>query len=341
VAPSVPTPEPSGTFKEFPLPGGDGVRIEGLGEARGTLYAFGSVEHTGREGSQPAIWASEDGEVWAAANVPPMRDRGECVPDSAFDACRLGGGVSDLIDSGARLIALAPGGLAEGSGPFTTTIYSSVDGLTWVEVTETPGVEARAHYSLALVDGRLIAGGDGVWSSDDGGASWRESTTADDLQGAMFELAVSDGLLVAVGGAGTGDIIEPPAITWVSADRGDSWDRREIGGSFASDLAVVDDKWFALGTDATDATTLWASSNEGASWMQTAVGRCCPADLVATPTGLVIELDEGGLLVAGRDAATWSSIDADFDFVTGTWTPHFGLVLATRTTVVLAPISFP
>ena len=339
-APTAPTAEPRDMFAEFPVPGGDGVRISGLAEVRGTLYAFGSVERTGEVGSQPAIWASRDGELWVAANVPPMRDRQDCVPDSGFDDCSLAGGIWDLVGAGDRLIALAAGGLAEGSGAFTTTIYASVDGLTWVEVTETPGHEAGAHFSLALVDGRLIAGGHGVWSSDDGGATWRESTTVADLRGTIFDLAVSDGLLVAVGGAGTSDIIEPPAVAWVSADRGDSWDRREIGGSFASAVAVTEDNWLALGTDASGTTT-WASTNGGESWTQTSIGDCCPSDLVATPTGFVVLVDDGGVLVARPDAAAWSPIDADFDFVTGTWTPQFGLVLATRTTVVLAPNPFP
>jgi len=309
--------------------------ISGVAEARGQLFALGSAgfEH-------PGIWASSDGVSWTPAATPKS-------------ASRFGFRIRALVDAGSRLVAIGPGGFSEGSGLFATAILTSVDGVRWETVEKTPGIDplshASAHFGLVKVGSRLIAVGHDVWVSDDDGLIWSVAATREQISGTMFSVTERDGLIVAVGEAGGGDVIGPPAIVWLSSDQGATWSRSELPqGSTASGVTFGRDaKLVAVGMK-DNGGMAWVSADQGQSWVPVPLEGCCPSDIAGTPSGYVVVSftlgvgGDAGIAWTSLDGASWTSNPLEFGSSSIEWTPSFSLLATARPlSVALAPYPFP
>lgn len=325
-------------------------------EARGVLFAVGSTED-----GQPAIWHSQDGRSWTAAGVPVVEEQ---HPESA--ETELGGTVRSVVDVGERLVALATVATASGPGIYGTKLYVSDDGSAWDEVTATPGVlppSGRPMHDLAVAGSRIVAAGEGVWISDDGGLSWTDATDA-----ALFDVAASTAtfdavvveleargdLLIAVGGSPDPHADVGPGEThaWVSRDAGTSWDRHSLDDADPAAVGTwpraveIDESGiimiigWSLGMPPSDPTVdtpmeqvMWRSEDLGATWdlVPHPDVECCVLDIVGTPTGWVIatyETTEAGeaSVLRSADGSEWTVEDLGVNPRAIAWTPTFGLV---------------
>jgi hypothetical protein len=311
-----------------------------VAEARGVLYAMGASED-----GQPTIWHSPDGESWTAAVLPVVEERLPEQPE-----LELGATVHSVVDVGDRLVAVATVGYAHGPGIYGTKLYVSDDGLVWDEVTATPGVlppSGRPMFDLAVVGSRVVAAGDGVWVSSDGGLSWTSAVDAATLDGVVHELEAHGDLLVALGGSvGPYDDVGPgAAYAWVSPDRGTSWDRHPLGDGTAGPRAVEIDEsgtiaviTWSIGTSSdplarTVEFGMWRSDDLGETWSLVPHPDvdCCVLDIVAIPTGWVIatyETAEAGdaSVLRSTDGSDWTVEDLGINPRAIAWTPTFGLV---------------
>jgi len=341
VAPSQPTLTPSIT-PEATLPAREGwtlhqvteadanTSVFRVAEARGKLFAVGHVPLL-----RPAIWVSANAVDWVEADVP--------TPPAG-----LGFTVFDIVDTGDRLVALAAGGLAEGSGAFATMIYVSDDGLTWREAEATPGVETAALFTIVRLGDRLVALGQEVWVSDDHGLTWVQAADRAEVDGTMGTAAEHDGLLVAAGQAGQSDITELPFLVWTSTDAGETWDRSEVDAG-ASDLTFGPDGRILMSVYAGASgseSAIWTSFDGGDSWSEGANQHCCITGLTSTPTGYVATFRAESFVLESADGETWTEQPIGVGDITccveGRWLPSFGLVLAVNgDSVVLGPSSYP
>ena len=341
VAPSQPTLTPS-IAPEATLPAREGwtlhqvteadanTSVFRVAEARGKLFAVGHVSLL-----QPAIWVSADGVDWVEADVP--------TPPAG-----LGFTVFDIVDAGDRLVALAAGGLAAGSGAFATMIYVSDDGLTWREAEATPGVETAALFTIVRLGDRLVALGQEVWVSDDHGLTWVQAADRAEVDGTMFTAAEHHGLLVAAGQAGQSDITELPFLVWTSTDAGETWDRSEVDAG-ASDVTFGPDGRILMsvrtGTSESE-SAIWTSFDGANSWSAGGNQPCCITGLTATPTGYVATFRDESFVLESADGETWTEQPIGVGDITccveGRWLPSFGLVLAVNgDSVVLGPNPYP
>jgi photosystem II stability/assembly factor-like uncharacterized protein len=307
-------------------------RVDGVAEADGRLFALGSDTTV-----QPMIWYSDDGQTWRRAQVD----------DAPSD---LGGQVKALVDAGDRLVAVATLGFAEGSGYFATILYSSDDGgQTWREVESTPGHTEAALFDLTRSDSRLVAVGSSVWTSDDDGRTWTETTAAAALNGTMRSVDATEDILLAAGMRGT-DVTGPPALAWISRDRGDTWQRvvlEENAGATGA-LVASSGELLVTGYDAvgSERSYLWSSDDRGAGWARREVGdvTCCATGLVEAPAGIVIgigSVEPYGVL-ASTDGQSWSFEPVAFRLLEVVWTPTFGLLAVTEDSeIVFAPEPYP
>lgn len=298
-------------------------------EARGRLYAIGRADER-----VTGIWVSDDGSTWMRTDVP-------AAPDPYVF---LGW---DLVDTGERLVVLAPGGYAAGSGYFTTMVYISEDGLTWRPATSTPGIEAAAQHALVQIGDRLLAVGHAVWTSDDGGETWLETLAPVEVGGRMQDAAARDDLVVAVGQAGSGDVSAGPMYAWLSTDAGATW-RRTVVDQEAVGLSVaIDDDGTIVALGGRGERVLaWTSLDDGLTWTERDIGPCCARQVVATPTGFVIFSDaspEGTAdVLTSTDGLTWLAAGRiDMEVSGASFGPRFGLVAAGGDTAGLGPHPFP
>ena len=297
-----------------------------VAEARGKLFAVGHGPLL-----QPAIWVSANAVDWVEADVP--------TPPTG-----LGFNVSNVVDAGDRLVALAPGGFAAGSGAFATMVYVSDDGFTWREAEATPGVETAALFTILRVNDRLVALGQEVWVSDDHGLTWVQAAGRAEIDGTMSRAAEHDGLLVAAGQAGQSDITELPFLVWTSADAGETWDRSEVDAG-ASDVTFGPDGRILMSvyTGASGSeSAIWWSLDRAQSWSEGIVQPCCITGLISTPTGYVATLRDKSFVLESADGETWTEQAIGVGEITccveGRWLPSFGLVLAVNgDSVVLGP----
>lgn len=302
-----------------------------VAEARGQLFAVGHVPLL-----KPAIWVSANAVDWVEADVP--------TPPAP-----LGFTVVDIVDAGDRLVALAPGGYAEGSGAFATMIYvSDDDGLTWREAEATPGVQTAALFTIVRLGDRLVAMGQEVWVSDDHGLTWVQAADRAEVDGTMGTAAEHDGLFVAAGQAGQSDITELPFLVWTSSDAGETWHRSEVDAG-ASDVTFGPDGRILMsvytGESGSD-SAIWTSVDGAQSWSEGTVQPCCITGLISTPTGYVATFREESFVLESADGETWTEQAIGVGDITccveGRWLPSFGMVLAVNgDSVVLAPNPFP
>ena len=298
---------------------GPNAKIVSVREIDGRLYALGADP-------QPAIWSSDDSVAWTRATVP--------VPPA-----HLAFTVTDLVAVHGRLVAIATGGASGGSGPFATAVYVSTDGAAWTEVIDTPGRETAALHSLAIVGSRIVAVGQGAWASNDDGLSWTSLIAATDLRGFMASVVEADGLLVGVGQAGGGDVIDPPALGWISDDAGAIWARQEFtDGAYAQAVAVLESGRIVIAGQASapqdDAWLIWYSDDAGTNWNKAQGPRAWAWAL--TPDGLVASgRDATGpaKVYLSADGLAWAELSGDETLGEAypsdlSWGPRFGLVMS-------------
>lgn len=338
-----PTPAPREGWTASPVvEPGRYVGIYGVAEIRGMLVAHGSSE-----GNAAGVWLSTDGRTWEQVTAVPQPPDGQLAQPPG----PLGASITDVIDGGERLVAVAPMAIAEGGEAYATAIYVSSDGREWVPADQTPGVEGHVMSSLAKVGDRIVAVGQtGVWLSDDGGLTWRESAASASLGGSMARVVESDGMLLAAGWEGETHGPKTPVL-WRSSDAGDSWTRTELGGSGqAQGAAIAADGTMLVVGIAEQESTAWRSADGGDTWSLTVIGGCCIDDVAATPTGFVatslpsaVAGGPAGGALASRDGTSWTPVEdigiaepEDVD-----WGDTFGLLAAGDETVALGPVPHP
>jgi hypothetical protein len=304
-----------------PVPNANNTQFSGISEARNILFVTGRATL-----QQPGIWWSSDGVQWQSADVPR-------APDP------YGFTVQKVVDAGPRFVALADGGLAEGSGIFATAIYVSEDGRSWRSADSIPAVESGGHSSLIRSGDRLFAIGASVWVSVDAGLTWAEHLSAAELGGRAFDAEARDNVIVAVGQSGSGDTVERPGYAWVSTDFGGTW-RRSLTdeGSVLYSAAITPDGNMVVAR----ASNMRTSSDGGTSWpIAEAPLVCCGSELVATPDGLValVRVEaEPSKMASSDDGTTWIQAGAvPVPVRDATWGPRFGLVAVGQVTIGFGP----
>jgi len=132
---------------------------------RGRVWMFGGLEY-GTRRTLRDIWWSEDGKEWHAAGLAPWPERENAA----------------VVVHHGRLWLL--GGTAAVDSQFNATrtlndVWSSEDGLTWVQATQAAPWPARDAPAVVVHQDALhLVGGEGhadVWRSTDG-QSWTELT---------------------------------------------------------------------------------------------------------------------------------------------------------------------
>jgi hypothetical protein len=299
-------------------------------ELRGRLFAWGNTEGPTPGFPQPAIWTSADGSAWSDTSFPPAsRERSRII---------------NMIDVGDHLVALATGGV-EYLGdidirPTATMIYTSLDGRSWQEVENTPGVDAGAHPVLLDVGDRLLAVGRDIWVSSDGGLSWTVSTTSDDLGARMTSAAQKDGLIVGIGNDYRGRGIGTAGLIWTSSDDGATW-TRQVRSTHRYPYSVVfgaAGQVVVLGTGESP-LVVWVSNDRGETWatiMPDTAAHSFTGEATALPGGYAAAGDSlrdargelESIVWTSPDAITWTERYLDILATQITWTPTFGLVAA-------------
>ncbi len=159
----------------------------------------------------------------------------------------------------------------------------------------------------------------------------------------MYAVDASNGVIVAAGDGGNGDLTAPPAIVMLSSD-GLNWERNVLDADAVARSVAVgpSGRIVVAGHRNTDLLT-WVSDDTGATWEGTiTAAACCAADIVATPNGYVIAADgafEGALL--SSDAMTWQQRQLDSALIGVDWGPHFGLTGASKDRILLGPVPAP
>lgn len=355
-APSPSSPPPAWVVAPHDLDVSPGQVVRMM-EARGVLFAVGSTED-----GQPAIWHSQDGRSWTAAAVPVVEEEHPGGAES-----ELGGTVRRVVDVGERLVALATLNTASGPGNFGTKVYVSDDGSAWDEVTATPGVlspSGRPMYDLAVAGSRIVAAGEGVWISDDGGLSWTDATDAAlfdtgastaTFDTVVVELEARGDLLIAVGGSPDphADVGPGETYAWVSRDEGTSWDRHSLQdadpatyGTWPRAVEIDESGTIMIigwslgvrpsdpGVDTPIEQVMWRSEDLGETWnlVPHPDVECCVLDIVAIPTGFAsatYETTDAGEASVSRsaDGSDWTVEDPGVNPRAIAWTPTFGLVV--------------
>jgi hypothetical protein len=297
------------------------TQFSGISEARDILFVTGRAAP-----QQPGIWWSADGMTWHRGDVPR-------APDP------YGFTVRDVVDAGPRFVAVADGGLAEGSGIFATAIYVSEDGRTWRNAESIPAVESGGHSSLVRSGDRLFAIGTSVWASGDGGLTWAEHVSADDWAGRAFDGDARGDVILAAGQAGIGDTVEGPGYAWVSTDSGQTWRRALVDdGSVLSSAAVTPDGKLVVARTSSVRTSI----DNGVTWPISEVPLpCCGSELVTTASGLLAVMHaeaEPSRMAISEDGITWEPAGAaPVPVRDAAWGPRFGLVVVGQTTVGIGP----
>ncbi|WP_157954304.1 hypothetical protein [Saccharospirillum mangrovi] len=217
-------------------------------------------------------------------------------------------------------------------------VWSSTDGLTWVQaITNNPFSKRQDHQVVAFDDGRgtrlwLVggAGGDGilgvylndVWSSEDG-VNWDAEPVSQSFPGrAGHQLVVFDDgqrgpRLWVIGGE---DYDETYGDVWSSAD-GRDWtletdDDSPLPARTDAQVVVFDDGqgageqlWLIGGFDGGDHNDVWSSA-DGKDWVQVTGA----ADFPIRSSHQVVVFDDGRgaerlWLVGGYGNDVWSSAD--------------------------------
>lgn len=299
------------------------VGIEGRAEV---VVAFGQADR-----HRLGIWISSDGRIWQLAKSPEL-------------AAEFGGRMVDVAATVDGFVGVAALGLPEGSEQITSAVYTSADGLEWKAAASPVDGDWIASAIEAIGSRIVVAGGSGVFISDDAGQSWRRSADQQALGGQITSLFADEQLLLASGYSGTLGSEQP--LLWKSGDSGTTWERVPLGKAGSASNVVVgrDGTILVFGSIGEDAV-VWRS--DGGVWSSQALATCCLRGATATPTGYVAAGVPGfggpAYVARSTDAQGWALEMPDLDKLTGIgWTDRLGLLATTDSgQVVLAPAPYP
>lgn len=181
----------------------------------------GVAHHAGRWAAvgTDGAWFSDDGLTW----VPATADFRNAVTEDERARCASAeGAVHALLVTWQNFVAL--GEVSCVSRARGAAVWRSSDGTSWERAPYSPALDDGAMLTGALLpDGRLVAAGDGVWTSDDEGRTWeRGNAFGDDT---IVQLLATEQQVLAVGYPREG--LETKL--WRSAD-GVIWDRLPLSG---------------------------------------------------------------------------------------------------------------
>jgi hypothetical protein len=238
------------------------------------------------------IWFSADGQAWTAAtlSLEPAGDGGPLYDGGSEQGC-CGIELRAALATPSGWVVV--GGVACFKCGYRGAVWLSSDGRAWRRVAYTPAFEGSVMSSISrLRDGRLVAaGGQNVWTSDDGGQTWsvhkvfpaEESVSVTATDGGRALLAVSSNSLA------------DDAKLWTSTD-GQTWTAAPLAGmtnSEANALADIDGVQYVAVTDWTNVPTrvqrLFRITDEGRLELVTVDGGAAAriAAFTAVPGGLI------------------------------------------------------
>lgn len=268
------------------------------------------------ESTLGGIWLSEDGRTWTAA----------VVPDSPEGTAVF---VTAAAQTLAGFAAVGTLGHPEGSGPMGSVLWTATDGRTWSEPPTASGVRDRLLSVVATSGSTVVAAGNAIWRSIDGGASWTEVVAPGSDGWTLTDLVIHEDRFVGTGYLGYPISGPSGAAIWTSED-GATWDRVELGGQSATSLAPLPDGGLLVVGSGDNEVRAWVSA-DGTSWQAIEIeAPCCITDVAATPTGVVgigFGPQGGAVSVATTDAVRWTQeadIAARIDDLI--YHPRFGLV---------------
>jgi photosystem II stability/assembly factor-like uncharacterized protein len=179
-------------------------------------------------------------------------------------------------------------------------IYRQDKGGAWTEA-QAPAGAAPAHLFVAGARRLYIAGGQGVYASDDGGNAWRRAGEG------LPEAPVTS--LALVPGTKESLLAVSQGVLWTSGDDGATWKPRALGTGGAVDTVAFDAAALAVSQD-----QLYRSDDAGVTW--TAVGRPLPErgtsvrGIAMADGGKVLMLTtHRGMLHSLDGGATWALVE--------------------------------
>lgn len=216
------------------------------------------------------VWSSSNGVTWTE------------VTSNAPWSARSGAGVVALNNQ----LWVLGGNDASGTNSSVNDVWSSSNGVTWTEVTNTAPWSARSSFGAVAFNNQLwVMGGIGssgwlsdVWSSSNG-VTWTEVTSAAPWPGRYALSAVAFNGQIWVMGGWNGNNYpyyfndvwsSSNGVTWTEVTSAASWRGRSAFGAVALNNQLwVLGGFYSLpnGADQTYFGDVWSSTN-GASWVQ-------------------------------------------------------------------------
>jgi hypothetical protein len=198
------------------------------------------------------------------------------VAEGVYDLAVLG-------QSGGELIIGAQNG----------AIYRSVDlGATWIGVGQLSGGVYLDDWNTALAksgDVWVLSNGNNVYLSSDEGVTWAMTSGVGTQN--LYDLAVGNGLVVAVGGNG---------MVLTSADDGATWSTQQSGTDRSlNSLAFGNGMFVAVGQGGTVMTSV-----DGENWQPQASGTTSYISSVSYGNGVFVRGDNGSV---SADGLAWTT----------------------------------
>lgn len=156
-----------------------------------------------------------------------------------------------------------------GAQSLATTLYLSKDGVTWTSAlngfpatfTDCYGKDHPPAVTSLVQQGDMLVAGtyvDGIFYSDDQGATWHASSTGGDV-GSLVELMVAGDVVLAAGHGVPG--------MWRSEDGGKSWQKSGLDGVVVQSMLSAGDSAFAGGGGFGDGKGgVFHSPDRGVTW---------------------------------------------------------------------------
>jgi hypothetical protein len=203
-----------------------------------------------------------------------------------WESVKVAEGVYDLAvlgQSGGELIIGAQNG----------AIYRSVDlGATWIGVGQLSGGVYLDDWNTALAksgDVWVLSNGNNVYLSSDEGVTWAMTSGVGTQN--LYDLAVGNGLVVAVGGNG---------MVLTSADDGATWSTQQSGTDRSlNSLAFGNGMFVAVGQGGTVMTSV-----DGENWQPQASGTTSYISSVSYGNGVFVRGDNGSV---SADGLAWTT----------------------------------